>query len=769
MPPQAFGGGPPGEIPFRRGPGRSRSGNVTDPVVQTTTTTPAGAQSQQQWEGLGAGYPGFSVTAVPPDPNIAVGPNHIVQLVNNAVVIFDKQGNQVNPPVSDGTFWGLLSTCNQLGGFSDPIVQFDRAANRWLVGEVAIPLLPGLFGQYAQCFAVSTTSDPAGSYYLWAYGFRNDIDDYPKIGVWPDGYYVTWNMFQNGATFMGARACSFDRSAMLSGAAQPARVCFQLPSTYDSLLPSDLDGPTPPPVGSPNFLMNVSTDSGALNLWKFHVDYANPSNSTFAGPVSIAGVAPFNAPCPTTQDCVPQPGTTTKLDALGDRLMYRLAYRNFGGHESIVANHTVTAPGGNTGIRWYEVRLPNGNPALYQQGSFAPDGDYRWMGSIAMDQKGNIGLGYSVSNSATYPSIRYAGWEVGNPLGTLQAETPLMAGGGAQTAYNRWGDYSAMRIDPSNDCTFWYTQEYQATTQTANWNTRIGSFQFPSCGQSSTPTTTVLTAAPNPSTYGQNVTFTATVSPAQATGTVQFFDGANSLGTKAVVNGIASLSTSNLLAVTHSITGHYNGDTSYLGSTSSALLQTVNQAGTTTALGSSSSTSAFGQQVTFTATVQPSTGSGTPTGNVTFKDGGATVGTSALNGSGVATFSTSSLSVGSHSITAQYNGDSNYSGSTSPPFTQMVTGKINTITTLTSSPNPSNNGQTVTFTATVSPSAASGTVQFFDGATSLGTSNLVSGAATLQTSNLSPGKHSITAQYGGDSTNNGSTSAVLSQNVRRKR
>jgi hypothetical protein len=171
---------------------------------------------------LGAGYPGFTVTAVPPDTNMAVGPNHIVQWVNGGLVIFDKQGVQVNPPVSDGDFWGVLSTCNQLGGYSDPIVQYDRAANRWLVSEVAIPLWPGLIGQFAQCFAVSTTPDPAGAYNMWAYGFGTDLNDYPKVAVWPDGYYVTWNMFQSAATFIGARACSFDRNAMLSG----ARACL---------------------------------------------------------------------------------------------------------------------------------------------------------------------------------------------------------------------------------------------------------------------------------------------------------------------------------------------------------------------------------------------------------------------------------------------------------------------------------------------------------------------------------------------------------------
>src|SRR5579859_4220069 len=369
---------PPGRlrnIPLLHPPARLGNGNVADPVVQTSTPTPSAAKSLGQWEGLGEAYPNFSVIAVPPDPNMAVGPNHIVQWVNNGFVVFDKQGNQLQMPVADSAFWGDLSTCYQGGGYTDPIVEYDRTADRWVVAEVSLPLFPGLFGQYAQCFAVSKTSDPSfvsdangnnTSYYIWTYGFGTTVNDYDKISVWPDGYYVTWNIFPNGTTFIGAEACGWDRNDMLNGVAAPRFVCFQLPSTYASLLPSDLDGATAPPAGSPNFFMDIDPVSGALNLWKFHADFKTPSNSTFTGPISISGVAPFTAPCPTTQDCIPQPGTAQMLDAIGDRLMYRLAYRNFGGHESIVANHTVLTAGGSTAVRWYEVRNPNGAPTLYQ-------------------------------------------------------------------------------------------------------------------------------------------------------------------------------------------------------------------------------------------------------------------------------------------------------------------------------------------------------------------------------------------------------------------
>ena len=779
LPPQA---GRPTEIPIHRPPFRPHSGNAADPVVQTSTPTPAAATTVSQWEGQGAGYPGYTVSAVPPDTNMAVGPNHIVQWVNNSVVVFNKQGGQVQAPISDSTFWGLQSTCYQGGGFSDPVVQYDRAADRWIIGEVAIPLFPGLLGQFAQCFAVSKTSDPTftsdvngnnTSYYIWAYGFGSDINDYDKISVWPDGYYVTWNIFQNGTDFIGPEACAWNRNDMLRGAPAPAFVCFQLSATYASLLASDLDGATAPPAGSPNFLMDVDASSGALHLWRFHADFGSPASSAFTGPISLSGVAPFTAPCPTTQDCIPQPGTTQNLDALGDRLMYRLGYRNLGDHESLVANHTVVTAAGNTGVRWYEVRNPNGASSIYQQGTFAPDNDNRWMASIAMDRSGDIGIGYSVASGATYPSIRYTGWEVGNALGTLQAETQIATGGGSQTGYNRWGDYSTMRVDPSDDCTFWYTQEYQATTQSANWNTRIGSFKFSSCGQATIATTTTLASATNPSTYGQQVVFTATVTPGSGsgipTGTVTFKDGATLLGSAALSGGTASLATAALSTGSHTITASYGGDANYLSSVSAAVSQTVNKANTTTVVSSSANPATVGQSVTFTAQVSPTAATGT----VTFYDGGNPIGTAAVV-AGSASLSTAALSVGPHSITATYGGDGNYNSSTSAALNQTINNLTGTTTALASSANPSVRGQKVTLTATVSATSGSGiptgTVKFLDGATSLGTSTLSSsGIATLTIPNFSLGSHSITAQYGGSASYNGSTSAVLVQVVNAKK
>jgi hypothetical protein len=341
----------------------------------------------------------------------------------------------------------------------------------------------------------------------------------------------------------------------------------------------------------------------------------------------------------------------------------------------------------------------------------------------------------------------------------------MIAGGGVQTSYNRWGDYSAMRPDPVDDCTFWYTTEYYPTTQAGLWYTRIGSFKFPSCsGSTKTATATGVTSSLNPSTVGANVTFTATVSPSGATGTVTFYDGATSIGSGTLSGGKVTLSTSTLARGSHSITATYGGDASFSASTSAVLTQTVNGASTSTALISSQNPSNVGQSVTFTATV--TSGSGTPTGTVTFKDGSSTIGTGNLNASGVATMATTTLAGGTHSITAVYGGDATLNGSTSSVLTQTVN-KSTSSTVVTSSLNPSKRGQTVTFTATVTPSGAMGSVGFYDGKKLLGSKTLSGGVASFATSSLAAGSHSITAKYSGDANYNGSTSGVLTQTVTR--
>jgi hypothetical protein len=351
--------------------------------------------------------------------------------------------------------------------------------------------------------AVSTSADPTGSYYRYDFLIDQTIfNDYPHYGVWPDGYYAAFDMFR-GNTFIGSEPVVFNRAAMVAG--QPATmIAFPPDRSNHSMLPADLDGTILPPAGEPNIYATVDLNGQAeLRFFNFHADWANPTNSTFT-PAGAVQVAPFNLPCSAQYGaphlCIPQPGTSVVLDGLADRLMNRLAYRNFGDHQTLVTNHTVDAANGqkdvNAAIRWYEFRSPSGPtfvPSLYQQGTYAPDLDSRWMGSVAMDRMGNLAAGYSVSSKTTYPSIRYAGRFASDPLGTLaQGETSLIAGGGSQTGgAGRWGDYSMMAVDPVDDCTFWYTQEYYSVTGERNWRTRIGSFKFPGCtAPTPTPTST---------------------------------------------------------------------------------------------------------------------------------------------------------------------------------------------------------------------------------------------------------------------------------------
>src|SRR5262249_10812123 len=272
-----------------------------------------------------------------------------------------------------------------------------------------------------------------------------------------------------------------DRASMLGGA-QATQQCFTTSSTYSGLLAADFDGTVQPPAGEDETLVALGATNTTLATWKFHADFASPANSTFTGPTELT-VNAYTPACGGDVTCVPQGGTTQQLDTLGDRLMYRAAYRNFGDRQAIVVDHSVTA-GSSTGMRWYELRLDSaGSVSVFQQGTYAPDSTYRWMGSIAQDKAGDIALGYSQSSSATFPSIRFTGRVPGDPLGTMtQAETTVITGGGSQTGSSRWGDYTSMSIDPVDDCTFWYTDQYEPSTGSFNWQTRLASFQLPGCG-----------------------------------------------------------------------------------------------------------------------------------------------------------------------------------------------------------------------------------------------------------------------------------------------
>lgn len=458
-------------------------GAATDTAVQTVTGPLVGTSGVLGFAGVGNGDYGFSDQYAPPDTNGAVGATQYVQWVNTYFAVFDKATGAITAgfPKAGNAIWKGFGGACETNNDGDPIVIYDKSADRWVMTQFSVSTTP-----YLQCVAVSATNDATGSYYRYAFSYGNtQFNDYPKLGVWPDGYYITYNIFNKGQTFAGAKACVFDRTKMLVGDPGATQQCFQLSSSYGNLLPADLDGKTAPPYGSPNYFLSFGANS--LNMWRFSVNWTSPVNSNFNGPVNIP-VAPFAAACNGGGACIPQPNTGQKLDSLADRLMYRLAYRNFGDHESLVVNHSVGV-GSNksrqvSSVRWYELRNPGaGTPVVFQQGTLGvSDGIHRWMGSIAMDKQGNIALGYNASSGSVKPSIRYTGRLASDALNTMQTETVVKAGGGSQLAnLNRWGDYSAMTVDPVDDCTFWYTNEYLKSSGIYNWSTWITSFKFPGC------------------------------------------------------------------------------------------------------------------------------------------------------------------------------------------------------------------------------------------------------------------------------------------------
>ncbi len=469
---------PPEPRPFHQVPlhrfAASAPAGAFDPVQQRTFGASLATSQSLSFEGLGQGMYGFKVDAAPPDTNGSVGDTQYVQWVNESYAVFDKAtGALMLGPVAGSSLWAGMNNGCATNNDGDPIVVYDKAAGRWVMTQFSVSTQP-----YLQCVAVSDTSDVTGRFERYAFAMAN-FPDYPKLGVWPDAYYMSWNMFQ-GNSFQGVQVCALDRSAMLNGLAATS-ICFQLPNSVASLLPADLDGATPPPAGAPGYFMNIA--GPALDLYGFHADFTDPANATFSGPTALP-VASYALAC-NGGACIPQAGTHQQLDSLGDRLMYRLAYRNFGDHESLVANHSVNLGGKRStkvGVRWYEVRNPGTAPVVYQQGTFSPDSNFRWMGSIAMDKAGDIALGYSLSSSQIHPRIAYTGRVPSDSLGAMEAEATVIGGGGSQTSgLDRWGDYSAMSIDPVDDCTFYYTNEYIPSSGAFNWRTRVVAFRFSGC------------------------------------------------------------------------------------------------------------------------------------------------------------------------------------------------------------------------------------------------------------------------------------------------
>jgi hypothetical protein len=510
--------------------------NVKDPVVQNFFGPLAMPTPLLTFEGISSATSGCS--CLPPDTNGDVGPNNYIQTVNAAFEIWDKNGTVIQTARPINTIFSGFGGLCETNGSGDPIVLYDPLADRWMISQFAFSGYPGP-GPYDQCIAISSTGDPTGSYHRYAFVISaTNLNDYPKFGVWPDGYYSTYNLFDQSQSFVGPVIVAFDRARMLQGLSATAQL-FYPGNYYAALLPADLDGSTPPPVGEPEPLVSTSGNISNIHLWRLHVDWTTPANSLLTGPINLPA-APWDPNlCGGSQNCIPQPGTAVKLDTLGDHAMYRLAYRNMGDHEVLLTNESVDSNGlDHAGVRWYEIRDPNGAPFVYQQGTYAPDADNRWMGSIAMDQSGDIAVGYSVSSSATYPSIRYAGRLASDPPGILsQGEASLIAGTGSQTdTQYRWGDYSGMTVDPSDDCTFWYTNEYYVTTSDASWQTRIGKFKFPGCG-ATTPTPTATGTPPTPtntavSTNTPTPLPTSCANYAIATGTATIVPGTTLVGVR---------------------------------------------------------------------------------------------------------------------------------------------------------------------------------------------------------------------------------------------
>lgn len=480
----------------------------------------------------------------PSDNSLAVGPNHIVQTVNTRMAIYTKKGALYGetgrvlygPVETRNVFRGFGGPCEATNN-GDAVVRYDQLADRWLIvmpiftrqprrpdapkaptaADGATLSLPGrpaqpgpavpLFqpaatpldvatggraperstskadGSYAMCYAVSATPDPLGAYYRYEF-VRPLFPDYPRPAIWTDGYYVPTS---TGDEVIQKQACVAERAKMLEG--KPARELCTIVDGVNFLENADIDGTALPPKGAPNIVIAAGGSQlrgklgdDALYFWKYHVDWAHPSRTRLTGPTRLA-VAPYHYLCGgQLTKCVPQPGTDVKLDSQGDKITQRFTYRRIGDRQSLLATHSIASDAGGGGVRWYELRLDGqGDPQLYQQGTFAPDRAYRWMPSAAMDRYGNIGIGYSYGDAKTYVGQRFAGRLADDPLGALRGETVLVDGQASQTNTLRWEDYAEAAVDPSDDCTIWYVGDYIGAGDAA-YSTRIGAFSLGRCG-----------------------------------------------------------------------------------------------------------------------------------------------------------------------------------------------------------------------------------------------------------------------------------------------
>ncbi len=467
----------------------------------------------------------------PPDTVGDIGPNHYIQAVNTSIGVYNKSGTRLaaftfDTLMSQGHFGNLCDTDN----FGDPVVLYDTFEDRWVITDFAFKLDGGGNvisppGSY-QCFAVSKTGDPiAGGWNFYSLHITDALNDYPKFGIWPDGIYMSANMFGFPATgsFQGTRVWALNKAQMYAGASSIQVVQFNPPTSEFTLLPSNarLQAGTPP-AGSPNYFATVFNFTNSISTYKFHVDWSRISLSSLTGPFLTIAPASWIGP-PNT---VPAQGGNPN-DTLAIRLMMQNQYTNLGGVESLWQSHTVRNPttSGVSAVRYYQTAVTGGTVAAATTQAFthAPDATNRYMPSVAVDHAGDMAIGYSASTAALFPAIRYAGRLAADPVNTLpQTETSLIEGTGSQNSSTRWGDYSAMSVDP-NGCTFWFTNEYYIATG-SNWQTRVGSFAFPSCTPVATGTvsgTVTATAGGAPIT-GASISFGSRTTTTNGSGVYQF-------------------------------------------------------------------------------------------------------------------------------------------------------------------------------------------------------------------------------------------------------
>ncbi|HEY7025158.1 MAG TPA: Ig-like domain repeat protein [Candidatus Limnocylindrales bacterium] len=861
----------------------SESDAVDDP------TEPGGKVDGDQSEAAAAPGPSANFAGLdyfnwgaghPPDPNGDVGPTYYIQTINTAIGIFNKSsGNRVaaftfNALMSQGHFGNLCDTDN----FGDPVVLYDTYEDRWFITDFAFELDNN--GNVSpqtvyQCFAVSKTGDPvAGGWNFYSILDPGGLGDYPKFGVWPDGIYMSANMFNYaGTTFTGTHVWAINKQQMYANAPTVQVVDFGQGTSDFTLLPANSRLQTgTPPTGRPEYFVSTERYLNALAIYKFQVNWTNTSASTFSGPF------PQDTP-----DCWPdsQPANAATpanaLDTLGVRAMAQAQYASIDGAESLWIDHTVNrgvfslascnhANANNATLRWYQANVTGGTIAsdVVQGTTYDPEGAntyYRFAPSLAVDRAGDAAIGYSKSNASTNPQIKYAGRLAGDAPNTLgQTEQTLFDGSGTQSGScggppcQRWGDYTGMALDP-NGCAFWMTNEYYATNG-LNFLTRIGSFSFPSCapvgngtlsgtvtdgtnpiagatvslGSRSTttngsgaysfsvaagtypsevasapgftPLTVTMIDVPSGGSAirnfvltGTSATTTLAVSPATgsyggtATLTATLKSGANAVVGKSVsfklsgtTVGSASTNSSGVATVNNvslagipvgnyptGVSASWAGDGSFASSSGSAQLS-VSQASSSVSVLGSSNPSVFTQPVSFTANVTSS--GGTPTGTVQFRIGGTNFGSPvAVDGTGKATSSaTTTLTVASHTISAVYSGDTNFSTSTGS--TSQTVDKANVTVTLTSSANPVKKGASITFTVTVASASPAtkvpgGKVKLFKNGKLIKNAHTLSGGKAMFTFSWTykTGTFSMTAKYLGTANFNVATSPVYSQLV----